>query len=327
MTDLTPERPHELETYFEQDMREMASEYERIHARTTQDPGTAGDEGEEVWADLLRQWFPESYRVVTKGRVLGADGTAGPQVDVIVLRPGYPTRLINKKLYLSDGVAAVFECKNTLIAGHVSDSFGRSRRTNSLTGVRPSTPFGEMVSSIPYGLLAHSHSWKLPDSRPMQNVDNALVSAIAQVARPSDPPSLVCVADLGCWSIGRNVYDGPGLMPPDIWAARQKRTGLPERGAAWIGYFRHTDSLPESQAPMNPIAVAVASILGRLAHDDATARPLCRYFAAAGVSGSSQPIATKVFSLDTLSEELRAGLPRRLTNGIAGSDWQIMYMY
>ncbi|UUE28839.1 hypothetical protein LRQ08_31025 (plasmid) [Rhodococcus qingshengii] len=92
----------------------MADEYDRIFARATEDPGTAGDEGEENWASLLRQWLPIGYTVVTKGRVLFTDKTASPQVDVVVLRPGYPPRLLDKKLYLSSGVLAAFECKTTL---------------------------------------------------------------------------------------------------------------------------------------------------------------------------------------------------------------------
>ena len=87
------DRPHELVTFMLQDAAEMQSKYDRIRGRTQEDPGTAGDEGEETWAALLRDWLPESYRVVTKGRLLAANGSAGPQLDVLVLRPGYPARL------------------------------------------------------------------------------------------------------------------------------------------------------------------------------------------------------------------------------------------
>jgi hypothetical protein len=41
-------------------------------------------------------------------------------VDVVVLRPGYPERLVSKKLYLSSGVLAAFECKNTVKAEHIT---------------------------------------------------------------------------------------------------------------------------------------------------------------------------------------------------------------
>src|SRR5262245_8713574 len=49
---------HELEAFLEQDQVEIAAEYKRIYRRSTEDPGTAGDQGEENWADLLRQWLP-----------------------------------------------------------------------------------------------------------------------------------------------------------------------------------------------------------------------------------------------------------------------------
>ena len=40
-------QPHDLHTFMEQVTREIASEYKRIYTRAAEDPGTAGDEGEE----------------------------------------------------------------------------------------------------------------------------------------------------------------------------------------------------------------------------------------------------------------------------------------
>ncbi len=65
-----------------------------------EDPGTAGDEGEENWADLLRDWLPQNYHIVTKGRILARNNEAGPQLDILVLKPDYPSKLLNKKHYL-----------------------------------------------------------------------------------------------------------------------------------------------------------------------------------------------------------------------------------
>lgn len=52
----------------------MSREYERISSRAFADPGTAGNQGEENWAELLRGWLPSYFHVVTKGRILGHDG-------------------------------------------------------------------------------------------------------------------------------------------------------------------------------------------------------------------------------------------------------------
>jgi hypothetical protein len=90
---------HEVVQLMSQAAQEMAAEYERIRARSREDPGTAGDEGEENWAELLRRWLPATYHVVAKGRILYSDGQASPQVDVLVLSPAYPTGLLNKKTF------------------------------------------------------------------------------------------------------------------------------------------------------------------------------------------------------------------------------------
>lgn len=46
----------------------LALDYERIRARSRDDPGTAGDQAEEDWAEILRNWLPANCAVVTKGR-------------------------------------------------------------------------------------------------------------------------------------------------------------------------------------------------------------------------------------------------------------------
>lgn len=318
---------HELATFLKQDLAEMGSEYERIRSRTAEDPGTAGDEGEEVWAELLRKWIPGSYQIRTKGRILGASGAAGPQVDVIVLRPSYPQRLLDKKLYLAGGVAAVFECKNTLRVEHIADAFRRSAQVNALASARRSTAFSEMVPDILFGILAHSHSWKATGSDPKANVDAALSRAIANVQSPSDPPSLVCVADLATWTIMRRPYDGPGMLPSDLWKVVQLRQGMPDEGAAWVAYMRYVTGLGETDTPPNPIAAMVTFVLSRLAHDDPPIRPLSQYFLSANMAGSGQSVVSKMFPLSTFSEEVRRGFPHRLTNGVEGSDWAVFLPY
>ena len=56
----------------------MQSEYIRIQKRASEDPGTAGDNGEKNWADLLKLWLPSKYHIVTKGRIMNTDGDCSP---------------------------------------------------------------------------------------------------------------------------------------------------------------------------------------------------------------------------------------------------------
>ena len=52
------EKTHDLYNFMEQISDEMSAEYHRIQRRAAEDPGTAGDQGEENWAELLRGWIP-----------------------------------------------------------------------------------------------------------------------------------------------------------------------------------------------------------------------------------------------------------------------------
>lgn len=272
--------PHDLAVFMRQDAAEMQSEYDRIRATSREDPGTAGDQGEENWAQLLRKWLPESYAVRVKGRLLAASGARSRQVDLIVLRPGYPRRLLDKKLYLLDGVAAVFECKNTLKAEHLARSFDRVRVINDLAP-RTGTPFAETVPAVFCGVLAHSCVWQSANSKRLQRVDALLQKGLGTAARIKDcpSPSLVCVADLACWSAHRMTYDGPAMMPEHIWDIRRHRHGLPEDGASEVLYMRYREDSPNRLSqPPNSISVAIATILGRLARDDSAVRPLTQYF-------------------------------------------------
>src|SRR3954470_9041890 len=94
------ETTHDLHQFMAQVSDEMASEYARIYARAAEDPGTAGDEGEENWATLFREWLPPQYHVQTKGRLISHDGRMSPQVDVLILKPSYPRKLLEKKVWL-----------------------------------------------------------------------------------------------------------------------------------------------------------------------------------------------------------------------------------
>ncbi len=51
---------HDLVDFMRHVTAEMSYEYARIQRRTGEDPGTAGDQGEENWATLLRDWLPRS---------------------------------------------------------------------------------------------------------------------------------------------------------------------------------------------------------------------------------------------------------------------------
>jgi hypothetical protein len=300
---------HELEDFLEQDQAEIAAEYERIFRRSTEDPGTAGDQGEENWAELLRQWLPPSYHVVTKGRILFPDGTASPQIDVLVLRGTYPLRLLTKKLYLSSGVVAAFECKNTLIAQHIATAASTAALLKSRTYLRQGTVREELHAPPVYGLLAHSHSWKSEGSTPIENVDVKVAEALNGAAHPSELFDIICVADLAAWTLV-HLVECPWTYEDkdhEYREFREKAGALPD-GDVMTGFFRYgsADYEPAADAP-NPVAVLVAEVLKRLAWDDPDLIPLADYFRAAGITAAGT-METRIFPLSVFSDEVQERL-------------------
>jgi hypothetical protein len=163
---------HDLVQLMQQATATLADEYRRIRARAQEDPGTAGDQGEQNWAELLHLWLPKTFHVVTKGRILFAGGQTSDQVDVLVLNPSYPKGLLNKKLYLAPGVLAAFECKNTLRREHIRRAVCASAKLGRLSRSDRS-----VRQHIVYGLLAHSHAIASRRRPPTQVIDAALMEA------------------------------------------------------------------------------------------------------------------------------------------------------
>ena len=255
----------------------MADNYKQIQTRATEDPGTAGDQGEENWADLLRGWLPRTYEVVTKGRIISQDGQMSPQVDVLVLKSIYPKQLIDEgqKIFLAAGVAAAFECKTTLKAEHIEKAVKTSVEIKNLYPERTGTPYKELHAPIVYGLLAHSHSWKGPNSTPENNIEQKLrESDYAHVSHPRLGLDLLCVADLATWALSKSTFSLPKFDGPDVGA---KTT-----------YFGHTHYYNSKSNHFNPIGTLISRLSLRLAWEDPSLRDLADYYLCTSIDGSAQ---------------------------------------
>jgi hypothetical protein len=290
------EKGHELYDFLRQESESMASEYNRIRARTREDPGTAGDEGEGNWAALLRQWLPAHYHVRTKGRILATMGQASHQVDLLVLKPSYPPCLLDKKLYLASGVSATFECKTTLKADHIETACKNAATLRRLLPNRYGTPYRELHSPVIFGLLSHSHIWTSPGSKPLENIGSALVKADKkEIGARREMLDSVCVADCATWTAHKELFRGPGSFA--------------DRNAPMTSYNRHfSPGQDGGTAPLStPISVFIADLLTRMAREDDQIRDIATYFLAVGLIGRSEGKIRK-WPLETLSNDLRETL-------------------
>ena len=269
---MSQEKTHDLHDFFRQTSNDIAEEYERIQKRVPEDPGTAGDQGEEDWKEVLSGWIPNTYKVVTKGRIINQDGQTSPQVDVLVLKDVYPEKLLDKKLYLAAGVAAAFECKTTLRAKHIDKAVENSVKIKNLYPVREGTPYKELHAPIVYGLLAHSHCWKAPNSTPENNIKRKLwKSDQLFVSHPRQTLDLLCVADLGTWVSIKLSFIGQPAIPtsPDIHT----------------GYVGPKSSHSNQNEYFQPIANLIHHLSIRLAWENIGLRALADYYRNTKIGG------------------------------------------
>ncbi len=299
----------------------MSAEYLRIYRRASEDPGTAGDEGEENWAAFLREWLPPNYQVFTKGRLISAKGELSPQVDVLVLKPFYPKKLTEKRVWLADGVAAAFECKTTLNAKHVASAYTRSQEFKRLSTKRKGSPREELTSPLIYGVLAHSHSWKRDKSRPIENVSNALYEAATNGDHPTWEPDLICVSDLAFWARHyTSCYDSN-------WQPESNRDIFKRIFGADVGpltgYICSSSDTDGQKAEYRPIGSLIATLTRLLAWDDPSLRTIADYYRFAGLWGNGAG-NTRPWPISSYSDEVKSQiLRRRFSNGILWDDWSI----
>lgn len=320
MSPSVPDPRHVLFDFMRQVTAEMQAEYERIERRVVEDPGTAGDDGEENWASLLREWLPANYHVVTKGRVIGAQGEAPGQLDVLVLAPSYPPKLLDKKMYLAGGVLAAFECKLTLRNEHLHQAAAKAKAIKSLAPLREGTPYRELFKPPFFGVLAHSHSWTAPKARPLDNIARALKTIDQQLDHPADGLDAICVADLATWMPMRITYMGPATIAD--WGTMPQASAAPEGGAMTsISQLYETESQPHPTA----IGAMLAHLVIRLAWEDAVLRPIADYFRLAGVLGASVG-EQRFWPLTIYSESVQARIASgQFIEGDPWSEWSLAF--
>lgn len=316
------EKSHDLYDFMSEISNDMAYEYKRIQKRATEDPGTAGDQGEENWATLLRDWLPATYEVVTKGRIISHEGKMSPQIDILVLKDSYPRKLLDKKVYLAAGVAAAFECKVTLIASHIKEAIENCVKVKSLFRPRAGTPYKELHSPIVYGLLAHSHSWKGEQSRPTENIEAKLINEDENhVDHPRKILDLLCVADLASWSSSIMTFVGPGQIPD--WSQMAPIYG--PNGSATTAYIGHSSSNDNQVEHFTPVGVLIAYLSQKLAWEHPEYRSLADYYRVTNISGSGKGSMRK-WDANIYSDKIRARVQRgQLSNGASWNEWSVHF--
>ncbi len=292
--------------------REIEDEYERLHRAALQDPQRAGHGGEGTWVTVLSEWLPPGYDVVTRKYIVPEVGSEEFETDILVLHPSYPVPFRTREEILAGGVAAAFSVKLTLDASGIRDGVRRAIALRRALKPRYGTPREEITAPFPVGLLAHSHSWKAPDSEPRKNIAERLWSLEHELVRhPRESLDYLCVADLGLRSSFRVPY-----MPPD--AVQYNAAATPAQRVHGAAYAAISQTEPSET--FTAVASLITHLLVRLSYLDPSLRPLADNLRLTGTLGSESG-PTRVWDLDSVfSDTVRAQLPfRGLQQG--DDDW------
>jgi hypothetical protein len=285
---------HDIRDFLQSMSSEIEMEYKRIQKRALEDPGTAGDQGEENWAAILRRWLPPTYQVVTKGRIINHEGVTSPQVDVLILQPSYPRGFTNTKLYFAGGVAGAFECKLTLKAEHITKTASTAAEISRMQIKRTGTPYKELYNPIVYGLLAHSHSWKGKHSQPQENIQTPLIYSLYDIVEhPKDMLDFLCVADFATWV-----------------SFKEPRSEEKTKESIFASYFPFAEREGSQNVQVAPLGALIYQLLVRLAWEDPQIRGFAHYLSLAqlfeGIFWGGQPALARHWEYEIYSEEVRA---------------------
>jgi hypothetical protein len=294
---------HDVHDFILSTQKDLENEYKRIRKRAREDPGTAGDQGEENWATLLKDWLPSYFHIVTKGRILTESGYASPQIDILILHPSYPKTLLSKKLYLAGGVAAAFECKTTLKASHVKDAVRTASEIRKNLPARLGSPYKELNSSIIYGLLAHSHSWKGDNSQPIDNIEKVLWEADSEnVMHPIQCLDFISVSDLATWELRKVTLCDPASFTDQ--EEEVKHDG--KNGSGLSSYVCSAIDTNNQEDYFSPIGVLLAGLYLKLSWTFKDMRGLATYFLHPEVNmmGNGQG-KTRLWPTNIYSEETK----------------------
>jgi hypothetical protein len=306
------QRHHE---WFAKLSRDIQEDWERLRPTGPEDTQKAGHGGESTWERLLSDWLPDSYEIGLRKYILPeVEGAEAFETDIIVFNPSYPEALRDREEVLAGGVAAALSAKLTLNAEGIRDGVKKAAALRRQIMMRYGSLRDELLGPFPVGLVAHSHVWKAPESTPLDNIGNALVSLDAKHAtHPRECLDILCVADLATWTASRIAYSPPEVAAVLPGAVQDQI----EHGACVTSASR---AEPELSPP--PVGVFIAHLLNQLAYRDPTLRGMVQGLSLTGTLGAGGGKA-RLWNLgDVYSRDVLAFIPQRLGSS---PDWMGAY--
>ena len=239
-----------------------------------------------------------------------------------MLFPSYPKFLLDKKLYLAGGVAAAFECKTTLKAEHVVAAVKTAAELRKNLPRKTGTPYKELNSTIVYGLLAHSHSWKGENSKPAENIEKALWASDSQfVSHPIECLDFITVADLATWSAMKFIIH---FNREHIAMNPQLAMGYVPNARCHTAYPRAEIKAELQKDYFSPLGVLLSVLFSKLAWIFKDMRTLEEYFRLVDLRGASQG-NTRIWEVSIFSDQIRDRILNGFLTNEFYNEWNMVY--
>jgi hypothetical protein len=299
-----------------------AYEREQEMARDPKEIQRVGHRNESEWARVLRRWLPPQYEIGTRKYILLEDeggGNATDETDLVIFHPSYPHELRSQSSVLAGGLAAAFSVKRKVGRNEIEEACQASLILRRSLRVRKATLRHELVPPIFYGLLAESHAWKSPSSKPFDNVETAITEFEAShLNSPREGLDLICIADLGCW---RRVLF---VMPMRLQGAHpEMQPGLRLGSFVGSGMF-NSDREPGGPVPtLSPLTRFVGALWGKLALNDPTLEPIADGLRATEPSLHGKAGMKNWKLADVVSDDV---MDRLEVGPVSGRDWELGYL-
>ncbi|QSE72488.1 DUF6602 domain-containing protein [Rhodococcus sp. PSBB049] len=277
---------HRYHKWLNEISQQMQSGFEDAHAEAAKSSGAqkAGHHGEEIWGRFLQEWLPPQYEIGYRKYIIleneADDGSdVSGETDIVVFHPSYPSALRKRHEILLSGVAAAFSSKLTLNKAGIEEAVQEAARLRRAAKLRSHDIHGKILTPFVYGILAHTHSWKSPTSKPVEAITSALMGLDAKFsAEPREALDLLCVADLNCWS--KHIM----IVTP------QQAAILPASVAAASGHIQYTflnignDSSAKDASALDqpPVAFLIGLLYQKLSYYDGSLSALADGFRVTG---------------------------------------------
>jgi hypothetical protein len=207
-----------------------------------------------------------------------------------------------------------------LTATHVRKAVETSAELKRNLPNRTGSPYKELNSTVIYGLLNHSHTWKGGKSNPLNNVERALVHADKTfVQHPVECIDFITTSDLATWHSVKMTYLSPRL--PDYDKKLADIYG--PNGSASTSYVCHSIADKNQIDYFRPLGVLLSGLFGKLAWIFPDMRQLDYYFRKVNIAGSGSG-SMRLWDINIYSEKIRDRVYNgHLSNGIFFDEWSL----